>query len=107
MPFMLQANYYLQFQPLEPLENLTDSAVPNASRTAPKPERKMVATSGRRRSRTALHLAAMDGDFAKVENLLTRMSGGSVDVDLLNAADNNGWQAIHEAARGGHLDVLR
>ena len=27
--------------------------------------------------------------------------------DLLTAKDNNGWQPIHEGARGGHLDVVK
>ncbi|KAL7467461.1 hypothetical protein ACHAXS_007707, partial [Conticribra weissflogii] len=29
-----------------------------------------------------------------------------VNKDLLHKKDVNGWQPIHEAARGGHVDVL-
>jgi hypothetical protein len=53
--------------------------------------------------RTALHEAAAMGDVEEVESLLHK-SGNS---DLLHARDENEWQAIHEAARGGHVQVLK
>ena len=52
--------------------------------------------------RTALHVAAGRGNLEEVERLL-----GNQHTDLLSARNANDWQAIHEAVRGGHLDVLR
>lgn len=52
--------------------------------------------------RTDLHVAAAAGDVDEVERLL-----GNQHTDLMTVRDANGWQAIHEAARGGHLDVVR
>lgn len=52
--------------------------------------------------RTALHEAASAGEYAEVVRLL-----GNQDTDMLNARDENGWQAIHEAARSGSLDIVK
>lgn len=52
--------------------------------------------------RTALHVAAAQGNLKRLAKLL-----GKNDRDLLHVKDENEWQAIHEAARAGHLDALR
>jgi ankyrin repeat protein len=63
--------------------------------------------------KSALHLAAADGNFRAVQSLLKSLDSGSVNgsgrpnYDMIHARDENDWQAIHEAARGGHLDVLK
>jgi hypothetical protein len=48
---------------------------------------------------TALHIAAGKGDLDTVQKLLSK---GSSD---LNAKDLNDWQAVHESALRGHVDV--
>ncbi len=53
--------------------------------------------------RTALHKAAIFGDLDEVEALLKDRP----DSNLLNARDENGWQAIHEAARAGDVAVVK
>jgi len=53
--------------------------------------------------RTSLHEAAAMGNVAEVENLIKQSSNS----DLLHARDENEWQAIHEAARGGYVEVLK
>ena len=55
--------------------------------------------------RTALHVAAGRGDLTAVQRLLKVVIDGA-ESDLLHARDANDWQAIHECARAGHLDVL-
>lgn len=52
--------------------------------------------------RTALHVAASDADFPEVEKLLQNHN-----TDMLNARDENGWQAIHEAVRAGSLEIVK
>lgn len=60
---------------------------------------------------TALHVAASNGDLAGVTALLQSFESGSVsgsaNYDMLHARDANDWQAIHEAASNGHLEVLK
>ncbi len=51
------------------------------------------------RGETPLHVASARGALDRVEVLL---SDGSVDV---NAADNAGWTALHEAVNRGHVEV--
>lgn len=59
---------------------------------------------------TALHIAASEGNLAAVEAILDSFDSGSVNGsdnnDMLHARDANDWQAMHEAAAAGHLDVL-
>ena len=52
--------------------------------------------------RTALHEAASNGEYEEVVRLL-----GNQDTDMLNARDENGWQAIHEATRSGSLEIVK
>jgi Ankyrin repeats (3 copies) len=57
--------------------------------------------------RTELHIAAAMGDIHTVRRILkVVVEGSGADSDILHARDANNWQAIHEAARGGHLEVL-
>ena len=61
--------------------------------------------------RTALHIAASRGDLVTVQRMLNAVgvvegSASASESDILFARDVNGWQAVHEAARGGHLSVL-
>ncbi len=50
---------------------------------------------------TELHRACQKGDIAMVKSILNS------DLDQLNARDSNGWQPIHEAVHGGHLDIVK
>lgn len=52
--------------------------------------------------RTALHVAAANGKLDEIEKLLNNHN-----TDILHAKDENSWQPIHEAARGGHLETLK
>lgn len=45
--------------------------------------------------------AASRGELAEVRRLLEAKG------DLLNKQDENGWQAIHEAVRAGHTNVVK
>lgn len=53
------------------------------------------------KGRTDLHFAAALGFIENVRKILNGHR-----TDIINARDENGWQAIHEAARGGHTDIL-
>lgn len=50
---------------------------------------------------TDLHIAAAHGNLKRVKELL---SSPNSDVD---ARDENGWQPLHEAVHGGHLEVTK
>jgi hypothetical protein len=54
------------------------------------------------KGRTDLHFAAALGF---VENVRKILNGHRTDI--INARDENGWQAIHEAARGGHIEIVK
>ena len=55
-----------------------------------------------RDGRSDLHVAAADGDLDAIEKILKNSHS-----DLINIKDANEWQAIHEAARGGHLETVK
>ena len=62
----------------------------------------------KRDGRTVLHIAAGRGDLKAVQRILkVVVEGVPSDSNILHARDANAWQAVHEAARGGHLDVVR
>lgn len=48
-----------------------------------------------------IRIAAANGNLAEVKRLLSSKPA------LLHAQDENGWQAIHEAARSGDLDLIK
>lgn len=50
---------------------------------------------------TVAHLAAQGGDVDALKHEIKKKK------DLVNAKDKNGWQPLHEGARGGHLDVVK
>jgi len=50
---------------------------------------------------TGAHLAAQGGDIESLKKALDDKK------DLVTARDANGWQPLHEGARGGHLEVVR
>ena len=58
--------------------------------------------SGKGDGRTALHQAAAKGNLERIEEMLSVNS-----AEIIHSKDENQWQPIHEAARGGHLDVLK
>ena len=61
-----------------------------------------------RDGRTALHIAASRGDLKAVQRILkVVVEGAMAESDILHARDANNWQAVHEAARAGHLAVLQ
>lgn len=49
-----------------------------------------------------LHLAASVGDLIALQSILKDSND-----KLLHSKDDNDWQAIHEAVRGGHLDCVK
>jgi len=51
---------------------------------------------------TELHIAAQNGDLDEARKLLEGAS-----PTLLHARDANNWQAIHEAARAGNVELIR
>ena len=61
--------------------------------------------------KTALHVAAAYGSLEEVRAILTSFESGSIgdtiNYDMIHARDANDFQAVHEAAVGGHLDVLK
>lgn len=50
---------------------------------------------------TAAHAAAAAGDVKALEKIYHE------DPNSIQTQDSNGWQAIHEASRSGHLEALR
>lgn len=46
-------------------------------------------------------VAAAHGNLSEIKRMLKGKPS------LLHAKDENGWQAIHEAVRGGHLDLVK
>ena len=54
--------------------------------------------------RTSLHVAALHGRLSCAQALLT--AAGSQRKDLVLTADCGGMLALHEAAAGGHIDML-
>jgi hypothetical protein len=58
----------------------------------------------RDRGQTALHVAASRGDLQAVEKLL---QSHAEDEGFMHARDGNQWQAIHEAAKAGLVEVLQ
>jgi prolyl 4-hydroxylase len=51
--------------------------------------------------RSAIHVLAAQGDLDGIEHHVR------ANADIVHVRDANEWQPIHEAARGGHLDVLK
>jgi len=50
---------------------------------------------------TVAHLAAQDGNINELKKEVKKKK------DLITAKDENGWQPLHEGARGGHLEVVK
>ena len=48
-----------------------------------------------------IHRAAAAGDVTKIRGVHKRAP------DAINLPDSNGWNAIHEASRGGHLEAVK
>ena len=48
-----------------------------------------------------VHTAASSGDLDSLIAIAAK------NPELLNKKDNNGWNALHEAVRGGHVDVVK
>lgn len=55
--------------------------------------------------RLALNFAAARGDLSHVKSIL--VSDHTQAHSRLHLADHNGWQAIHEAVRAGHTEVVK
>lgn len=57
-------------------------------------------------TRGILHQVAQIGDLQTLMKLLKDKSTSDLEM-LVNSKDSNGWQPIHEAVRGGHLQVVK
>ena len=51
----------------------------------------------------SISFLAGTGDLDSIRGIVE----GANSDEVIHARDENGWQAIHEAARSGHLDVLK
>ena len=56
---------------------------------------------------TSLHLAAARGDLSAVEREIERLDARGGSGTSIDATDANNWRPLHEAARGGHLEVVK
>ena len=87
-----------------------DSALESNGENSDKKDLDALPFRGEKDGMTALHVAASEGNLAAVEAILDSFDSGSVNGsgnnDMLHARDANDWQAMHEAAVAGHLDVL-
>jgi hypothetical protein len=54
--------------------------------------------------RTDLHIAAAEGLYDVCAAIL---GDEGYQSDILHARDTNGWQAIHEASRAGHTEIVK
>lgn len=52
-----------------------------------------------------LRAAAKEGDLRAVDHVLGTSTNGD-NIKMINSPDENGWQALHEAARNGNLEVF-
>ena len=52
-------------------------------------------------SELGVHTSAALGDIIRLKLLHKRFP------DIIHAQDQNKWQPIHEASRGGHLDTVK
>ena len=50
---------------------------------------------------TTAHTAASNGDFATLITL------AATNPKVIQIRDKNGWTALHEAVRGGHIDIVK
>eukprot|EP01031_Cornospumella_fuschlensis_P029054 gene29054-35068_t len=101
------ANIFVHFEPVDHAEQNQHDAEARALRGEPLSiERR----HGRLRSNKSpsknseeetFRLAASHGQLDEVMRLAVK------NPDLINAADENDWQAIHEAVRGGHLEIVK
>jgi ankyrin repeat protein len=48
-----------------------------------------------------IHMYAQQGDIDQLQSIL------SIDSELAHLQDANGWTPLHEAARGGHFEVVQ
>lgn len=121
-PFPLKgryfANIFIHFEPTgrhiyhrsdEPDDVLSDDFPPYIIRGSPEEENwrrgnptgwKMTSPSATQVDVPETHLAAAKGDVDRLTEIAVE------NARLLHHTDRNGWQPIHEAARGGHESVI-
>lgn len=108
---MTQANIFVHFKPLihDELNRLDDEErirrgePVSINRRHGRLRTNQAAPPSNRRvtDEEVFRIAAAQGDLAEVRKLL------EAKRDILHKQDENGWQAIHEAVRGGHIDVVK
>eukprot|EP00547_Thalassionema_nitzschioides_P012922 CAMPEP_0194262902 /NCGR_PEP_ID=MMETSP0158-20130606/46783_1 /TAXON_ID=33649 /ORGANISM="Thalassionema nitzschioides, Strain L26-B" /LENGTH=149 /DNA_ID=CAMNT_0039003067 /DNA_START=448 /DNA_END=897 /DNA_ORIENTATION=- len=52
---------------------------------------------------TEAHMAAKMGQLDQLQQLSSSLSSSA---DIFHAQDANGWQPLHEAVRGGYLEIV-
>jgi hypothetical protein len=121
-PFPLKGKYYanifIHFEPTgKPLnydsddyeDSLDDALPPYILPNSPEVAnwKRRNPSGWKQASPSAAHVDSLMGHAAAAYNDLDALS--RIDIEnhrFLHAKDRNGWQPIHEAARGGHLDAL-
>lgn len=121
-PFALKGNYYanifIHFQPTgKPLnyenydfvEDMDDFYPPYIIKGSAEAEnwKRRNPTGWHQESPSGAHVDTLPAFEAAAQNDLEELQRiASEDRRSLIAKDRNGWQPIHEAARGGHLDTI-
>lgn len=71
------------------------------------PSEQQTFESRSRDNATPAHIAAKLGNLPSLQQLVETTASISGRHRLLTASDRNGWQPLHEACRGGHIEIVR
>jgi len=89
------ANIFVHFEPKQHFNNARIK--PERATTTPRIRRPQLNHT----STSVAHSAASDGDLDKIRAVIQK------DTSLLHSKNTKGFLPLHEAARGGHTDVVR
>ncbi|KAL3905341.1 MAG: hypothetical protein SGARI_004508 [Bacillariaceae sp.] len=74
----------------------------NIQHAAPMNNQQRVQEMMQRDRASPAHIAAKSGSLQQLQQIASQ----STTIHLLAAPDRNGWQPLHEAVRGGHLECV-